>query len=462
MTKKICITVMLLLLILSKHSIAQELEGTWQGRLNFFSKDIRVVFHFKKDSAGEYTSSMDSPEQGSFGNKVNDVEKIGDSLQFEIPEMDVEYSGTYNKDSAAFYGHMKQHGFKIALKLIKGEGEDLLYKRPQKPLKPYPYVEEEVTVINKKAGDTLAGTFTRPFGKGKFPAVILITGSGAEDRDETVFAHKPFLILADYLTRRGFAVLRCDDRGTAKSTGNFSSATVPDFASDAGAQLDYLKSRPDVNSKRIGLLGHSEGGTVAPMLAAKRNDVAFIILMAGVTVDFFDNLIVQDSLFAVTEGESKEKVAKFLENQKKLFEIISTSKDSSSAAEGINNYLSGTGASDKEIIKAIRQLCSPWLRWYVGFNPQENLRKLHCPVLAVNGEKDIQVPAEINIAAVDRILKESANKNYKTEIFPDLNHLFQQCKKCSLSEYVTIEETMNPIALTTIGDWMEKNFLQKK
>ncbi len=462
MAKLIRVTLLLFLLSSISQLVAQDLEGTWQGRLFVFSKDIRVVFHFKKDSVNGFSATMDSPDQASFGNKVEDVEKIGDSLHFDIPDNDGEYSGTYNKDSAAYYGYMKQRGFKMSIKLIKGDAEDLLYKRSQKPVKPYPYYEEEVRVINRKDGDTLAGTFSRPQRKGKFPAVILITGSGAEDRDETLLAHKPFLILSDYLTRRGFAVLRCDDRGTAKSTGNFGSATAPDFATDAEAQLDYLKSRKDVDTKKIGLIGHSEGGTIAPMVAAKRNDVAFIVMMAGVAIDFFDNLFVQDSLYAVSEGETKEKVEKFLKQQKRLFEIISTSKDSSSAADEINNYLSGTKTSDAVIVRAIRQLCSPWLRWYVGFDPQINLRKLNCAVLAINGEKDIQVPAAINIAAVEKTLKASGNKNYKTEILPGLNHLFQQCKKCSVSEYVNIEETMNPTALAAIGDWMAKNFLQSK
>ncbi len=462
MTKIIRSILFLFLFSSLTQSFAQDIEGTWQGRLFVFSKDIRVVFHFKRDSIGGFSATMDSPDQGSFENKVEDVEKIGDSLHFEMSDVDGEYSGTYNKDSAAYYGHVKQHGFKMSLKLIKGDADDLLYKRSQKPVKPFPYYEEEVRVINKKDGDTLAGTFTRPSAKGKFPVVILITGSGAEDRDESLMAHKPFLILSDYLTRRGFAVLRCDDRGTAKSTGNFSSATAPDFASDVEAQLDYLKTRADVNTKKIGLIGHSEGGTIAPMVAANRKDVAFIVMMAGVAVDFFENLIVQDSLYAVSEGMSKDAVGKFLEKQKKLFGILGASKDSSAVADGINNYLSGEKATDKEIIMTIRQLSSSWLRWYVGFDPQINLRKLHCAVLAINGEKDIQVPAAINIAAVERTLKASGNKNYKAEILPGLNHLFQQCKKCSVSEYVNIEETMNPIALTTIGDWMEMNFLQKK
>ena len=240
----------------------------------FFSQDLRLVFHFGRDSADQtLTGSLEVPDQ-QIKKMDLDVEANGDSLFLSIPEISGEYVGKYNPDSAAFFGILKQSGIKFPLKLVKGDANDLVYNRPQKPKKPYPYKEEEVVIDNKASNLTLAGTFTRPEGKGKFPAVILITGSGPEDRDETVFGHKPFLILADYLTRKGFAVLRCDDRGTAKSTGDFAGTTA-DYASDVDVQIDYLKTRKDVDPKKIGLLGHSEGGIIAPLSAAPRKDVAF-------------------------------------------------------------------------------------------------------------------------------------------------------------------------------------------
>jgi dipeptidyl aminopeptidase/acylaminoacyl peptidase len=250
---------------------------------------------------------MDVPDQRI--DKMDlDVEVTSDTLILSIPEVNGEYVGKYNPDSAAFFGYFKQSGIKFPLKLIKGEENDLVYFRPQKPKKPYPYIEEEVTVENKPAKLTLAGTFTKPEGKGPFPAVILITGSGPEDRDETILGHKPFLILADYLTRKGFAVLRCDDRGTAKSTGDFY-GTSADYATDAVVQLEYLKTRKDVDAGKIGLLGHSEGGIIAPLAAAPRKDVAFLVLYAAPAVDLYNLLLVQDSLILASEERSQKEIA---------------------------------------------------------------------------------------------------------------------------------------------------------
>ncbi len=406
---------------------------------------------------------MEIPVQRTKALKVDELELSADTgLYMYMPEAGAEYDGVYNKASGVYLGYYKQGGVKFPLKLIKGDGEDLLYKRPQKPVKPYPYHEEEVTIVNDKDGDTLAGTFTKPNGSGIFPSVILITGSGPEDRDETVLAHKPFLILSDYLTRKGFAVLRCDDRGTAKSTGSFKSATSADFAKDIEAQFNYLKSRNDVDKKRIGLIGHSEGGVIAPMVAARNKDVAFIVMMAGPGIDMFDLLLIQDSLTLAAEGKSVAEISKLVNTNKKLFTLVKAAKDSATAADSIDSYLSGKGESDNTILTAIRQMCSPWMRWYIGFDPRINLSKLQCSVLAINGEKDVQVPAEVDIASIDTTLKRSGNKNYKTEILPGLNHLFQHCKKCSFSEYVNIEETIDTSALVVIGDWMEKNFLPGK
>jgi pimeloyl-ACP methyl ester carboxylesterase len=404
---------------------------------------------------------MDSPDQSAKRMEVDEMEVIGDTLNFEMSDPPVSYSGVYNKDSAAYLGNFKQGYFKIPLKLVKGDADDLLYHRPQKPVKPYPYTEEEVTVENKNAHVTLAGTFTKPNGKGKFPVAIMITGSGPEDRDETVFAHHPFLVIADYLTRKGYAVLRCDDRGTAKSTGDFGSASPPDFASDAEAQLDYLLTRKDIDKKRIGLIGHSEGGIIAPIVAAHRKDISFIVLMAAPGMNMFDLLILQDSVISVAEKMSAEKINKSLARNRKLFEIIRTEKDSASAADAIDKYLTSVKTSDKEILIALRQLGTPWMRWYLNFNPQDNLKKISCDALVINGEKDVQVPPVPNVDSVSAAIHLSACKNMKAEILPQLNHLFQKCVKCTVGEYPNIDETINPLALETIGNWMDK-FVMKK
>ena len=266
-------------LVIHSSNYGQDLPGTWQGLLSVFGTNIRVVFHFTKDGDNKYSATTDSPDQGQKGMDVDEVEVNGDSLFLAIYKLNGEYAAVYNKDSLAYIGNLKQRGIKFPLKIIKGEADDLLYKRPQKPNRPFPYEEEEVLIKNKTSGIELSGTFSKPKGKGKFPAVILITGSGKQDRDETVMGHKPFLLISDYLARRGFAVLRCDDRGAGKSTGDFSSSTSGDFSTDAEAQIDFLESRSDVDKKKIGLLGHSEGGLIAPMVAARRHDVAFVVML---------------------------------------------------------------------------------------------------------------------------------------------------------------------------------------
>ena len=450
------------LMLCSLYSKAQDISGTWQGKIFILDDETRIVFHIQYDSVDVFTASMDNLIPGGEKTlKVEELEWNGDSLYAYIPKFSAEYSGNYNKQCGCYAGFFKQNGIRFPLKLFKGDADDLLYKRPQKPLKPYPYLEEEVTVISK-SGDTLAGTLTKPNASGKFPAAILVTGSGPEDRDETILGHKPFLVLSDYLTRKGFAVLRCDDRGTAKSTGNFKNATSGDFADDAEAQVKYLKTRKDIDEKKIGLIGHSEGGCIVPMVAARNKDVAFVVLMAGPGIDLFDLLLIQDSLVSAAEGTTAGEINKSRITNKKIFGFIKTVKDSAVLADSIDNYLSGTDATQFEILSYIRQYTSNWMRWFVGYDPRENLSKLQCAVLAINGEKDVQVPAEVDIASIDETLKRSGNKNYKTEILPGLNHLFQRCKKCSFSEYIRIEETIDPTALSVIGDWMEKNFLPKQ
>jgi len=439
---------------------AQDIIGTWQGEINSLYGDFRVVIHVKENESHELAATSESPD---ISTKISDVdiEVKGDSLFLSLPRGG-EYAGKYNKDSSAYLGTIKQHGYKLPLKLVKGETADVLYKRPQNPLKPYPYKEEEVTIINRSEHDTLAGTFSKPNGNGKFPVAILLTGSGAQDRDESIKGHRPFLILADFLTRKGFAVLRCDDRGTAKSTGNFKASTTADFETDAEAQLDYLKTRPDVDKKHIGIIGHSEGGVIAPMVAVKRKEISFIVLMAGPAMNSFDLMIMQDSLVELSDGTSATEINSYLIRQRKLFSIARSSLDSATAADSIDRMLTVEKASDREIEKAITQVVSPWFRWFIRYDPQENLKKLHCEVLAINGEKDIQVPAAANIAATEEALKSSKSKNYYTTVLPGLNHLFQKCRKCNVSEYKKINETIDPLALSTIGDWMEKNVLKKK
>jgi len=438
-------------------STAQTFEGTWQGRLQFWTQDFRLVFRISKNTDGKFAGTVQSPDQDPKLFEMDEVDVTGDSITMEMTEFEATFTGTFNRDSNAIFGKMEQKGFKLPMKLLKGEAEDLLYNRPQKPKPPFPYLEEEVKIFNKQDGDTLAGTLTKPSGKGKFPAVILITGSGPENRDETVFGHKPFLLIADYLTRKGYAVLRCDDRGIGFSTGNFKAATTADFARDAEAQLAFLRKRKDIDVKQIGLLGHSEGGVIAPMIAAKDKKIGFVILLAAPAIDMFDLLLAQDSLSSKAEGSSRKDIDELIETNTKLFGILKQSKDSLDAQRGIVDYLAANNTSGKEIEMAIKQLCSPWMRWYIGYRPQANIEKMTCPVLAMNGAKDVQVPPSINIPVIDSLLRKGGNQHFETRILPGCNHLFQHCKKGAVSEYISIDQTMDPAALEMIAAWMEKN-----
>ena len=436
---------------------AQDLSGTWQGRMQFMKFDIRIVFRLYKDSTGNWHGTTESPDQSSKKFDIDQLEVLGDSISFEIFDMNASFQGRYNSDSSAIMGKLSQRGFKLPLKLLKGDADDLLYNRPQRPRPPFPYTCEEVRIIQRVSGDTLAGTFTKPNGPGKFPAIILISGSGAQDRDESVFGHKPFLLLADFLTRRGYAVLRCDDRGTGASTGNFSTATTADFALDAEAQVAFLRHRKDIQRNRIGLLGHSEGGIIAPMVAAKDAKIAFVILLAAPAIDMFDLLLAQDSLVSKSEGMKRKDMTELIETNTHLFNILKETKDTAGLQQKIVDYLVSINASDAEIEVAIQQLCTPWMEWYVGFDPAKNIARVKCPVLALNGEKDVQVPAMINIPVIESILVSSGNRNHEVSILPGLNHLFQPCKKCSVAEYKLIDQTMDPSVLEKIGVWMDRN-----
>jgi uncharacterized protein len=436
---------------------AQDINGSWMGTISFFGKSYRVLFHLKQGPNNEIKGTMDSPDQGAKGVKLDDVMLIDDELIIDMPKYRAQYSGTYNKDSLCFNGSMEQGGFKIPLKLRKRLTDEPLFNRPQTPKPPFPYVTEEVTVQNKKDSLALAGTLSKPNGKGKFPAVIFITGSGAQDRDENIFEHKPFLILADELTKKGFAVLRCDDRGTEKSTGNYEGATSDDFANDVSAQIEFLKSRSDIDKKKIGLLGHSEGGVIAPLVASQRKDVAFVVLLAGLGIDMFDLLLAQDSLIMKAEGASKQKLDESHRMNTKLYQILKAEKDSAAAAEQMASVIGGEFNYKDEIVSStIEFLNSAWIRWYINYNPADALKKLKCPVLAVNGEKDVQVPAESNLPAIGNALKAGGNKRYEIKSLPGLNHLFQQCKTCAVSEYKDIEQSMDSSAISVITEWMRK------
>jgi len=336
-------------------------------------------------------------------------------------------------------------------------------KRPQEPKGIVPYIVEEVKYSNSAAGATLAGTLTLPRSGKPSPAVLLIAGSGPNDRDETIFGHKPFLVLADYLTRQGIAVLRVDKRGVEQSTGNYAVSTTEDFASDVLAGVQYLKTRKEVNAELIGLIGHSEGGLIAPMVAVKSNDVAFIVLMAAPSVTGETTVYAQEVLISRAMGVSEEQIHHQLDLQRQVLSIIINEPDLEKAEkmlrEIIATQLANLPQEEQKTIAEVmeaqmKRLNSKWFRYYLTYDPSTSLKQLQIPVLVINGELDWQVPPKLNLPIHAKILKAAGNQNYTIIEFPKLNHFFQTCESGSILEYGKIEETIAPVVLDTLSDWI--------
>lgn len=322
---------------------------------------------------------------------------------------------------------------------------------------------------NKNANITLAGTLTYPKEGENFPVVILVSGSGPQNRNEELLGHKPFLVIADFLTRNGIAVLRYDDRGVGKSTGDFSSATTLDFVGDALSAVDFLKSKDQINKNLIGIIGHSEGGLIAPLAAVQSDDVAFIIMMAGPGLRGKEILVLQTELILSANGEPEDEIKKGAGLNEQLYGILLSEKDSASVSSQLRDvferaYIEMTdkektqiGSKDIFMERQFSMMQSPWFKYFLAYDPYETLTKVSCPVLAINGEKDLQVPSKENLAMIEKAFKEAEKENYKLVELPGLNHLFQTAKTGSPMEYSTIEETISPSALNVIKDWILEN-----
>lgn len=442
----------------------KNLAGIWQGTLKVQAIELRIVFHVTADSNGAFKSTMDSPDQGAKGIVVNSTTINNDSVTFGIDIINGKYEGTWQPGDSLITGTWKQGGASFPLDLHRVE-EVQEVRHSQEPKPPFPYDAENVSFENKSAGITLAGTFTKPKTGDRFTTVLLITGSGPQNRDEELLGHKPFLVLADYLTRRGIAVLRVDDRGVGQSTGVFGTATTVDLARDVQAGIDYLKSRKDVDTKKIGLIGHSEGGIIAPMVAANSNDVAFIVLMAGTSLTGEKILYMQDSLISLVMGQPLKEVEKDLSEKRALFSLLKEEQDTTKLRQELRSMIAETMAGDSSLTEerkeavinaTLTQTMSPWFRFFLTYDPMPALEKVTCPVLALNGSKDLQVPAQENLAGMENAFTKSGNTRAVTKLLPGLNHLFQKADTGSPTEYARIEETINSEALKTIGDWIEE------
>lgn len=423
---------------------------------------LRVVVHVLKDESGGLTAKFDSPDQGAMGLPVKSVKLDKTTFSLDMPSIAGKYEGKPNADGDVIEGTWTQAGNSMPLKFKKVDKAAEI-KRPQTPKPPLSYKTEDVTYPNKAGGITLAGTLTTPKAKGPFPAVLLISGSGAQDRDETIFAHKPFAVIADALTKRGIAVLRVDDRGVGGSTGSTANSTTDDFAGDVLAGVAYLKSRKDIDPKSIGLIGHSEGGIIAPLASTRSKDVAFIVLMAGTGLPGEEIVYLQGKLIASAMGAPKELLDFNREVQEKMFAIVKAEKDPKAASvklrEVVKRSVEKLPEEDRKqaataVEGQIGMLETPWFRYFLTYDPRPTLAKVKVPVLALVGEKDLQVPPKENLSEIEKTLKEGGNRRVTIKELPGLNHLFQTCKTGSTAEYAQIEETIAPSALSLMGDWI--------
>ena len=470
--KKIVFSLILVSVILpSQYLKAQDRSdfksaaGSWLGRIPAGGISLRIIFNLTLAGADSLTATLDSPDQGAKNIKIGPVILKGKEINIKAPLLLGEYRGTLKNDTL-IEGTWTQAGRETQLSLTKLKAAFTL-NRPQEPKPPFPYLQEDVTFRNEKAGIDLAGTLTIPEGTGPFPAVVLITGSGTQNRNEELLGHKPFLVIADHLTRQGIAVLRYDDRGAGKSKGTPLNATSADLATDAEAAFSYLSSRKEINPKSIGLAGHSEGGLIAPIVSSTNTDVAFIVSLAGPGVTGEKIINTQNREISLASGVDARKIKESISINKKLFAVLKKESDNEAAQEKIialyrkiiakqNQTTEETDAAVKQLSSSFNPGSNDWMRYFLITDPAVFWKKVKCPVLALNGEMDLQVSAKVNLPAIEKALKSGGNNSVMTISLPGLNHLFQHCKTGAPSEYGEIEETFSPEVLKIMADWILK------
>lgn len=450
-------------------------DEIWAGTLDAVIQKLPLRFRIGKGADGQADVRMDSLGQKAGGFRAESV-VAGEAWTIKVPAVKGEFAGKLGPDGK-LTGFWKQGGANLPLVLEKvaaGAAAALPpeQRRPQTPEPPFPYDIREAAFRNTNDGVDLAGTLTLPQGAGPWPAVVLVSGSGQQDRDETLFYHKPFLVLADALSRAGIAVLRYDDRGVGGSGGDPTNATSVDFARDAEAAIDWLKQRPDIDPARIGVVGHSEGGLIAALLAARRTDLAGIVMLAGPGVDGGRILVSQgEFVFKLVFGDA-DQIRRSRITQEAMIDAVRGSDESTDPATLAAQASARIRADlademeklddaakaqlDAAVADGLRRFMVPWYRFFIGHDPATALAKITCPVLAIIGEKDVQVDPALNLPAIRQALAAGGNTDATVEELPGLNHLFQTCTTGAVSEYDQIEETLAPVAIATVRDWLVK------
>ena len=450
-----------LFLLIANISFCQSPYGDWYATLK--SAALPLVFHIKKEGKNNQIS-VDSPKQNAFDMPGEIFIAKGNSLKVEMPKLGVTYEGTYYSDSIS--GLFKQGPIVETLTFYQKKIEPKKANRPQNPKAPYSYTREEVKFENLQDSFSLAGTITLPKDKNNVPAIVLVSGSGPQNRDEEMMGHRPFWVLADYLTNLGYAVLRYDDRGTFDSEGDFSDATTLDFAGDASAAVYYLKKRPEVDSTKIVVVGHSEGGLIANILGASIPGLSGIVSLAGTSIRGDSILRIQTKLIAESTGENGAQ-------QELTHSYNNTIWDAAIASANIKEFEKELSSISKDFIKKFRKKnlikksektevintvkntwLNPWMYEFIRYSPSIDIPSIQCAVLVLIGSRDIQVTSEENIKGYNNLLPENGKPHLVKEL-KGLNHLFQRCKTCTISEYGQLEETFSTIALEEIRSFLK-------
>ena len=439
--------VILLFTFLTAQTAMSQIEGYWKGQIDLGTLKLEMAFNITANE-NSYVTTLDVPAQGAFDFPVDETAFQDRRLQLTMSAMDASYSGTLKDD--VIEGEFTQRGMIFPLNLVKAEKKEQKKTRPQDPQPPFDYHIEEVTFVNEKEGNTLVGTLTIPKGEGPFPAMVLVSGSGQQDRDEELMNHRPFWVIADYCALHGIAVLRYDDRGIGGSTGEVENATSLDFSYDAEAAFNYLRNRKEINGSKVGILGHSEGGVINFMVSARRPEVAFLISLAGPSVNGIEVLKEQQAAILRASGMSEEMVQFNGNANAQMFDIIESSNDREEADSLLRQLVKGWGYNEELTEQTIGQMASPWMYYFLKYDPTEAIVKTNCPALLLNGSKDLQVIASQNLPGYEKIIADYGKTNLTLRELPDLNHLFQHCETGSPNEYFEIEETISPEVLELI------------
>ena len=455
------VCVLLISITSSAWGNTQDILGSWMGTLRVGDVELRIAYTIEVNQDGSLSATLHSLDEVVYDIPVNEILYEDNQLTLICEAAQSTYEGLLvsGRSSVHFDGQWLQAGQALDLDLRPVE-EVPRPNRPQDPKPPFPYEEQEVVFENIPAGIQLAGTLTIPEGSGPFPVLITISGSGSQDRNSTFFEHKPFWVIADYLARLGMAVLRYDDRGVGGSTNSEIEATSADLAGDVGAAVSFLLDHPDIDPNRIGLIGHSEGGMIAPMVATEIEDIALIVLLAGPGVPGSQILLVQTEDILRARGASEQNIETELIYLNRVFEILQDNPDDEVAKEKIREaYIQIYGPSSSQVLENEAEVwTSAWMRFFILYDPGPTLAQVTCPILVLFCELDIQVNVSQNLPIMESILARAGHTDYLVQELPELNHLFQTAQTGVIEEYAQIEETFSPTALDLIGAWISERF----